>query len=315
MKQTGKVAPVKQARIQSVDGHYPRVLWRAARSFVHLPYVRAVVIGVCLVAIFGSLAALTLAIRYDVSAIAVYRYFVRPHHEEADLSQILRSGSTVLQLEPFLLLPPGVNPGGLIYAEEHGLVFYVHAPRRNPGMEKARRERQELFSRLTPLYWKADVDALTRELNRPTVRQQLIARGTRLEDLHLFQRFNGRPVDPGSRTRVLRAAVRQIQLVAPYIPEPFQLGFAEELRFYDRNRPRGEFVGLWEVATPNPFGVIDTAFAHQMSRNNHYIVISRHAGRTLVSDFYQGTRRDYRVQPLGHPSGRTLYRLTAQPAS
>ncbi len=195
------------------------------------------------------------------------------------------------------------------------MVFYVHTPRQEPGWKKARRQQLELFNRLTPLYWKADLDGLIRELNRPVARQQLIARGAQLKDLYLFQKYNGRSVDSRSRTQLLRAVVRQIQLVAPYIPEPLQLGFAEELRFYDRHRPEGEYVGLWEVATPNPFGVIDAAFAHEMSRNNHYIVISRYAGRTVVSDFFQGTRRDYLVQSMGHPSGRTLYRLTAQPAS
>ncbi len=315
MKQTGKVAPVGQARCQSVDGHFPRTAWAALRRFVHLPYIRAIVTAVCLIAIVGSLAALTLAVKHDVSALAVYRYFVRPHFEEADLGQKLRSGSTVLQLEPFLLLPPGVTPGGLVYAEEHGLVFYVHTPRRPPAAARERRERTDIFNTLTSLYWKADLNGLTRELNRPAVRQRLIDRGAQLKDLYLFQRFNGKSVDSRARTEVLRAAVRQIQLVAPYIPEPFQLDFAEVLRFYDRNRTDGEFVGLWEVATPSPFGVIDAAYAHEMSRTNHYIIISRHGGRTTVSDFYRGVRSDYLVQPLGHPSGRTFYRLTAQPAS
>ncbi len=303
------------ARCQSVDGRYARALWRSLRDFVHLPYVRAVVAALCLVAIFGSLGALTLAIRHDVSAGAVYRYFVRPHFDEADLSRQLRSGSTAVQLEPFVLLPPGVNPGGLVYAEEHGLVFYVHTPPQEAGLEKARRERREIFDRLMPLYWQADVGGLVREINRPAVRQQLIARGAQLPDLYLFQEFNGRPVDARARTRLLHAAVRQIQLIAPYIPEPFQLGFGEELRFYEHHRPAGEFVGLWEVATPNPFGMIDAAFAHEMSRKHHFIVISRHAGRTVVSDFHQGTRQDFLVSPTRHPSGRTFYRLTAQPAS
>lgn len=315
MNQLGTRGPVQQARCQSVDGHFPRTLWGVARAFVHLPYVRAIVTALSLVAIVGSFAALALAIRHDVSATAVYRYFVRPHHDEADLTRMLRSGSTILELEPLLLLPPGVNPGGLVYAEEHGLVFYVHNPQKPEEAERVRRENQELFQTLTPFYWKADLEGLVRELNRPSTRQVLIARGAQLKDLYLFQKFNGRPIDGRLRTRLLRASVRQIQLVVPYNPEPFQLGFSEELRFYDRYRPRGEFVGLWEVTTPSPFGSIDASFAHDMSRNNHYLVISRYGGKTRVSDFYQGTRRDYLVQQMGHPSGRTLYRLTAQPAS
>lgn len=306
---------VELARCQSVDGRWARAIWRAARGFVHLPYVRAIVVGLSLVAIFGSLAALTLAVRHGVSAGAVYRYFVRPHYDEADLSRQLRSSSTALQLEPLVLLPPGVNPGGLVYAEEHGLVFYVHAPPRERVTEKELRERREAFERLMPLYWQADLAALAGELNQPVVRQMLIARGAQLPDLYLFQQFNGRRIGPASRTRLLHASVRLIQLIAPYVPEPFSLGFEDELRFYENHRPRGEFVGIWEVATPSPFGLIDAAFAHGMSRNNHYIVISNLGGRSMVSDFYQGVRRDFLVVPVSHPSGRTLYRLAAQPAS
>ncbi len=298
------------ARCQAVDLRGPRAI-AALRGFVHLPYIRAIVAGVCLVAILGSLGALVLAVRHDVSAVAVYRYFLRPRFGEADLERLLRSGSTVLRLEPFLFLPPGVTPGGLVYAEEHGLLFYVHTPRPEPEAMQARRSHQELFERLTPLYLNADLLGLTHELNRPAVRQILIDRGARLQDLYLFQRYGGRSPDALSRARLLRAAVRQIQLVAPYIPEPQELGFAEELRFYERIRPRGEFVGLWEVATPNPFGMIDEAFAHEMSRNRHHVIISRFGQRTLISDFYQGTRKDYVVQSLDHPSGRTLYRLAA----
>ena len=287
----------------------------ALRAFVHLPYVRAVVAGVCLVAIIGSLAGLAVAVQHDVSAFAVYRYFVRPHYEQADLGRLLSSGSTVLRLEPFLFLPPGVTPGGLVYAEEHGLVFYVHTPRQPPNTQEIRRSHRELFERLTPLYLNADVGGLIRELNRPAVRQILIGRGARLEDLYLFQRYRETAADSTARTRILRAAVRQIQLVAPYIPEPQELSFAEELRFYDHHRPRGRYVGLWEVATPNPFGMIDEGYAHDMSRNNHYVIISRVGERTLVSDFYRGTRTNYAVESLDHPSGRKLYRLAAQPAS
>ncbi len=265
-------------------------------------------------AIVGSTAALVLAIRHDVSAGAVVRYFVRQHSDIADLGHQLRSGSTVFLLEPLLTLPPGVNPGGLVYEEEHGLVFYIHNPRRQPDRIREFRERRELFDLLAPHYWRADLDALARELNRPSMRRELIQRGAEIQDLYAFQRYNGKPVDRLARTDLLRRAARHMQLVAPYVQEPMTLGFAEQLRFYDQHRPAGRFVGRWEIAPPNPFATVDAEYAHQMSASNHYIVLSRFGERTRVSDFYQGARRDYQIAPIGHPSGRTFYRLSAQPA-
>lgn len=283
---------------------------------MHRRYIRAIVTGLSLVVILGSFAALAVALHHDVSTVAVVRYFVRPHSEQADLGRYFRSAATAIHLEPFLLLDPGVNSGGLVYAEEHGLVFYAHSPRDHKRLRKAKRVKDDLFHELTPLYWKADVDALVRELNRPAVRRQLIDAGASIQDLYALQLHKGAGLDPRGRTHLLRIAARQLQLFAPYIPEPFQLSFADELRFYDANGPAGSYVGLWEIAAPGLFGGIDEGYAHEMSEHNHYVVISRTGPKeTLVSDFYRGERRNYVVQPFGHPSGRTFYRVSAQPAS
>jgi hypothetical protein len=308
--------PVEIARCQSVRGSWTSRLWQGVRVFLHLRYVRAVVTGICLVAILGSTAALTLALRHDVSAAAVFRYFVRPHSDEADLSRYFRSASTTIHLEPFLLLAPGVSSGGLVYAEEHGLVFYAHAARGHRQLRKAKQAKTDLFYELAPLYWNADLEALIRELNRPSVRRALIDSGASVNDLYALQRYSGAPPDPRSRTRLLRLAARQLQFFAPYIPEPYQTSFGDDLRFFDAHRPEGKYVGRWEVAPASLFATIDAAYAHEMSHNNHYIVVSRVGPQeTLVSDFYQGERRDYVIQPFGHPSGRTFYRVTARPAS
>ncbi len=286
----------------------------ALRALLHLPYVRAIALALSLAAIAGSSAALTLALRHDVSAVAVARYFLRQHSELDSLGEALRTGSTVFHLEPLLALPPGVNPGGLVYEEEHGLVFYTHSP----GARKERRReleaRRELFERLAPHYWRADLDALAREMNRPAMRQELLDRGARIRDLYAFQQYNGKPVERSARTELLRSAARSMQLVAPSLSEPMALGFVEQLRFYDQQRPKGRFVGRWELITPGPFAGIDAGYAHQMSEANHYIVISRLGEFTRVSTFFQGQRQDYMVRPIGHPSGQRSYRLTTQPA-
>ena len=308
-------SPIEIFRAQSVDGGARDSSWSAVRRLIHLPNIRAIVAALSLITIVGSIGALTVAVRHDVSAGAVFRYFSRTHSEIADLGPLLSSGATAMRLEPYVLLPPGVDLGGLVYAEEDGLVFYPHTTRHQAGLVEVRIEKQELYSRLTPLYWRADLDGLARELNKPSVRQRLLAEGAKLQDLYTFQRYNNVPVDAAARTRLLRTAARQIQLVAPYIPEPFQLGFAEELRFYEAHKPKGKFVGLWELSMPSPFGTIDAGYAHEMSTSNHYIVISKYLGETMVSDFYEGIRRNYLVKSIGHPSGRTFYRLTAQPAS
>jgi len=299
-----------------VRSPWSSVVWQGGRAFLHMRYVRAIVTGVCLAVILGSMGALAVALRHEVSTLAVVRYFVRPHSEQADLDRYFRSASTAIRLEPFLLLAPGVNSGGLVYAEEHGLTFYAQSPRNHKRLRQAKLKKSELFHELVPLYWKADVEALLQEFNRPAVRRQLIDSGASIQDLYSLQRASASALDPIGRTQLLRLAARQLQFFAPYIPEPFQLSFADQLRFYEQNRPAGDYVGLWEVAAPGLFGGVDAAYGHEMSEHNHYIVLSRIGPeKTLVSDFYRGERRDYLVQPFGHPSGRTFYRVSAQPAS
>jgi hypothetical protein len=291
-------------------------VWQGARAFLHLRYVRAIVAGFCLAAILGSMGALAVALRHEVSTFAVARYFLRPHSEQADLDRYFESASTAIRLEPFLLLAPGVNSGGLVYAEEHGLTFYAHSPRDHKRLRRAKQKKNELFHQLAPIYWRADLETLVREFNRPAVRRQLIDSGASIQDLYALQRASTGTLDPRGRTQLLRLAARQLQFFAPYIPEPFQLSFSDQLRFYEANQPDGDYVGLWEVAAPGLFGGVDASYGHEMSKHNHYIVLSRIGPeKTLVSDFYRGERRDYLVQPFGHPSGRTFYRVTAQPAS
>lgn len=303
------------ARCQSVDGHRSRTAWRASRSFVHLPYIRAVVAGLCLVAILGSVGAIAVAIYHDVSTAAVARYFLRQHSDEADLSRYFRSGITAVHLEPFLVLPAGVTPGGLVYVEQNGLTFHALTPARHQEVQNLRRRNGELFDRLTPLYLNGDLPALATELNRPAARQVLLAAGAQIQDLYALQRFESRALDLNSRTRLLRTAARQIQLVAPYIPVPFEMSFADLLRFYEGRSPAGKFVGRWEIAAPSPLGTVDADYAFEMSRTHHYIVISKFGGPMTVSDFYKGTRRDFAVEQVGDPRGRTFYRLSALPAS
>ena len=290
MNQTYSGRPVDIARCQSARSSWASALWQGGRAFLHLRYVRAVVAGVCLVAIAGSAAALTLALRHDVSAVAVFRYFVRPHSDEADLGRYFRSAATAIHLEPFLLLSPGVSSGGLVYAQEHGLVFYAHSPRGHKQLRQAKQVKNDLFHELTPLYWRADLENLVRELNKPSVRRQLIDAGASIRDLYALQRANTSPLDPRGRTHLLRLAARQLQFFAPYIPEPYQLTFGDELRFYDAQLPEGEYVGRWEIAPASLFASIDADYAHEMSNNNHYIVISRVGPEdTLVSDFYEAS--------------------------
>ena len=307
---------MKLAGSQSVPDSWPRVGWRAARSFLHRRYIRAIVTGLSLAVIASSVGALALALRHDVSTMAVVRYFARPQSEEADLGRYFQSASTAIRLEPFLLLNPGINSGGLVYVEEHGLVFYPHAPREHRRLRKAKRVKDDLFRQLTPLYWKADLEALIGELNRPRVRRQLIDAGASVQDLYTLQHYQGASLDPRGRTQLLRVAARQLQFFAPYIPEPYHLSFADQLRFYDANGPDGSYVGMWEIAAPGLFASIDEAYAREMSEHSHYVVLSRIGPEeTLVSDFYRGERRNYVIQPFGHPSGHTFYRVTAQPAS
>ena len=255
------------------------------------------------------------SVKHEVSALAVARYFSRPHLGEVDLSRHFHSGSTAVSLEPLILLPPGVNPGGIVYAEPDGLVFYALTPERQQHVFAERKARQELFLKLAPLYFRGDTVALSRELNRPSVRGRLLEQGARIEDLYTLQHLDRADSDARGRARAMRAAARQLQLIAPFQPEPFEMSFRDSLRFYESHAPDGKYAGRWEVAMPSPFGAVDTDFAMSMSETHHYIVISRFGGQTLVSDFHRGVRRDYAVEELERDSGAPEYRLAALPAS
>lgn len=288
-----------------------RAVSELVRDLVHRRYVRAVVVALCVVVIAGSAGVLALALRYDVDARAVWRYFTRPHLEEADLTPWLRGHATGAALEPLLATGGAANPGGLLYADGGRLVFHVHKPRDAERLHRTMVEHEGLYSRLTPLYWARDLEALLAELNTPPVRRLLLAAGATPHELFALQRDARLASEPRARTRLLLAAARQIQRFTPLFPEPFELSLGEELRFYEARRPAGHFLGVWEIESSRLPVVRDERYAHEMGRYNHFLLIVAGDGGILLRDYYRGERRDYRLTAFDHPArrGLRLYRL------
>ena len=47
-----------------------------------------------------------------------------------------------------------------------------------------------------------------------------------------------------------------------------------------------------------------------MSRHNHFIsIMTTLDGAFVVTDFYRGSKRQYSIRPIEHPSGATLYKV------
>jgi hypothetical protein len=289
--------------------HHERLVHHA-RGFVHLRYIRALVVAASLVLILFGFGASLLEIRHEVSHRAVLRFFARDHFGGADIEGLIRSHVTVAQLAAISRSELTVNPGGFVYARDGFLEFHPHVTRDARTSRGDQATNEELFARLAPLYFNADVDGLLRELEAPTVADRLRAEGRDPNEIVSLRWSLRRASNEGSRHAVLRRAAGYIVLFVPYLRQPYELTFAEVLRFYDRTSPEGRFAGTYEVHGMDLGGAIDEARAFALGAHQHYLAVVRGIDNSLLLvDYFRGRKKVYRILPVEHPTGSTLYKI------
>lgn len=285
--------------------------WRwlaGARRLVHRKYLRALVFTASLVTIPIAFGASALALRYEISPAASLRYFTRLHYREADLGRLVAHPGTAGQLARLFEARSRFNPGGLVYADGDQLRFYLHETRESGALRAVQVENEAIFARLAPTYHAADLDGLIAGLQAPAVKRRLRGAGVDPRQLVWLRRQAASAPEGRERNRVLRRAARLLLHFVPYHGSAYSLGFAEKLRFYDQNEPRGRFVGIFEVYGWQVSPDLDASAAHARSQHNHFLTIARVAGaKLLVQDFYRGRETRYVIQPVDLPTGDTLF--------
>lgn len=273
------------------------------RRLVHARYLRAVFAALALAAIVCSAGVAVVEARYDVSFRAVTAFFARPHLREADLGRMIENPETIRQLEALYLQDLGVNPGGLVYEEEGFLVFYPHLTRRAGATLERHRDNQRLYPRLLRHYFEADLEALLAEMSSPAVLARLADDGVDPAEIARLRKRSLGELNRPEKRRLLRRAARHIESFSPLEREPYELSFAEKLRFYEERRPRGRFVGAFEVHGFGFSSALDPAYASAAGRHNHFLAIVRVGpDRFVVFDHYRGERREYAVRALRYPT-------------
>jgi hypothetical protein len=278
--------------------------FRTLRRLVHARYFRAVVTALALAAVGASAGIGALEARYDVSFQAVAGFFLRSHTRTADLSRLVSSPETIQQLEALYLQDLGVNPGGLVYEEDGYLTFYPHLTRRAEATRERHRDNHRIYPRLVRHYFESDVESLLGEMSSPAVLARLERDGVDPTEILELRARSLEGMPQADRRRLLQSAARHISSFSPLEREPYELSFADKLRFYEMHRPRGRFVGVFEA---HGFGfntAVDDAYASTASRYSHYLAVVRVTpGRFVVLDHYRGERREYLVRALRYPTG------------
>jgi len=269
---------------------------RHLRRLLHARYARAVITATALTATVCSIGVAALEIRHDVSFQAVARFFSRSHLKQADLSTLVHDPETMRQLQALSLSELGVNPGGLVYANGTSLSFHLHLTSRAQSTRQEHLENQKIYPQLVRYYLASDLDALLGVLNSPQAAARLKADGVdRIDTLDLSTRSVA-AMDGSRKSRALRRAARYIDRFAPFDKEPFELSFAEKLKFYELQRPQGRFVGTFEIHGFGPSSVIDDSYSDAVSRHGHYLLIHRTGpDRFKLRDFYKGQRRRFTI--------------------
>ena len=275
-------------------------------------YVRAIVAGLYAALSLCSVAAIALEIQHDVSFRAIVGFFGRDLLRQEDLGSLIGHHETTRQLISLWSLESRVNPGGLVYAENGSLQFYPHMTKEARGTRAAQLSNLEIYPRLASLYHSADLAALLAELDSPEVTALLHQRGVDTGEIAEMRAVSEhRSLGLAEKASLLRRTAIHIGEFVPYVKQPYYLPFGEQLRFYDRNRPSGAFVGLFEVDGLSLAEPDDHSYAEAMSRYSHYIVIVPSPyGGLLVKDYYRGARREYRIRDVAHPGGLRIRKVS-----
>ncbi len=280
------------------------------RRFVNRRYVRAALSGLSIVLIVLGFGACALQLKHQVSYRAVVRYFSRPHFEEADLTNLVRNPASTRSIETLFSSPFGINPGGLIYVHDGALVFYPYATKKAESTREAQQFKEEFFPRLAEAYHSRDFGALLEALSTDEARKHLREEGIGARSLTDLEREAESAASTTERLALLRRSAQMMRVFVPYHKERYQLSLADKLAFYDRQDPKGEFVGVFEVVDLQIGDESYDAFAYQLGERNHFISIRRGLGRTIVlSDYFQGRVEVLTIQPFDHPSGLTLHKV------
>lgn len=281
---------------------------RRIREFLHRRYLRAAIVAVALVVTVGAFGTVVLELRFRVPARAVTRYFARLHSNVDNLTPLLRQPSTLAALEELSYSSSGMNAGGLVYADEGRLRFHPWMPREAAvAADLLDTENQQIYSRLLPKYFAAELDGLIAELSRPQTRRSLGQLGVSprvVEELR--QQAASDPPAP-QRRRLLRKAATLIRPFMPSGADRHRLELVDKLRFYSHEEPAGRYVGLYEVRGPDwlaPSAPIPLPVSGRLLR-----ITKEAGGGILVADLRASGRRVYRLTPVFHPAGLPLYRL------
>lgn len=269
---------------------------RHVRRLIHERYTRAVIAGVALTVAICSVGVATVEVQHGVSLQAVVRFFSRSHLRQADLSSLVHDPETVRQLQALSLPELGVDPGGLVYANGSGLSFHLYLPERAQSTRQRHQENSQLYPQLVRHYFASDLEALLGVLNSSQATARLSDDGVEWTGTLDMSGRSLATLESFERSRRLRRAAQYIHRFAPFYKEPYELSFAEKLKFYELQRPQGRFVGAFEIHGLGPSSVFDISYAHAVSRNKHYLVIQRIGpGQFKLKDFYKGQERRYTI--------------------
>jgi hypothetical protein len=241
------------------------------RRLVNRRYIRAALSGLSIVLIVLGFGACALELQHDVSYRAVVRYFSRPHYQEADITDLVRNPATTGSIENLFSSPFGVNPGGLIYVSDGALVFYPHATERALSTKEEQRFKEEFFPRLAAAYHARDFGMLLEALSEDEAQDHLRRAGIGPHSLTALEQEAQTAASRSERLALLRRSAQMMRVFVPYHKERYELSFADKLAFYDRNDPRGEFVGMFEVVDLQIGGEAYDAGAYQLGERNHFI--------------------------------------------
>ncbi len=282
------------------------------RRLIHRRYLRAAIVGVSAAVAALSVVALALEIRFRVSHEAVLGYFSRAHYRGDDLGPLLKDPRSSRRIARLLRRETLMNPGGLVYAVDGTLEFHPHLTGAARASRATQQRNESLFPGLARLYLQGDLEGLLRALDDPEVRSGLSRKGVDPRTpARLRRRLESDP-DGAGHGALRNEAGRLVLHFATWETRPYELSFEEKLRFYDRQRPRGEFVGIFEVH-PFRFGWhLDEEYARAVSERSHYVaILPGPAGELVIRDFYRGSERSYLLRPVRLFASQTFYHVAA----
>jgi len=291
-------------------GYSPVSILGTVRAFVHRRYVRALITAFSLAVIAGLAGSSALALRHDSSVAAVLRYLGRTHYGGRDLTRLIRNQTTAAQLDELFASKLAVNPGGLVYTDGEALIFHRHVTLEGVASRQEQRDDEEIYANLIPLYFSADLEGLVDEMERSGVARNLGRKGVNPAEISRLRAGLETAGSNLDRRRHLRRAGLLLSNFTPYVGDRYQLTIGEKLRFYERRKPEGRYVGQFEVQGLTLTDRPEDAYALEMSSHHHYLTISRDVvGMFVLTDYFRGESRKYVIRPVPHASGRTLFKV------